>query len=253
MTGKRAAAGRALAVFAALQGLTLAIAPHDAAYWTSYVFQTSRIGPAQQPADQSLDGLVARATGVAPWSAHAAWVIGAVLAVPALLLVLRFHRRGHQVPALCVTACLGLLLAPVSWVPCWVWIAPATVALVSWLQATWHGAGPRRPARWRRWARAGAVTVVIAVFTSTYTVPVSQQHHPTLGPFWFFVLSNPYVLTTTAIALVLAAAALRHPADHVPARQPAAAARATVRSDKKINLSPERSVVTRSPNPVSAN
>jgi DNA-binding SARP family transcriptional activator len=32
-----------------------------------------------------------------------------------------------------------------------------------------------------------------------------------------------------------------------------AAARATVRSDKKLNLSPERSVVTRSPNPVSAN
>jgi hypothetical protein len=50
---------------------------------------------------------------------------------------------------------------------------------------------------------------VIAAFTSTYSVPISQQNHRTLDTFWFFVLSNPYVLTTTAIALVLGAAALR--------------------------------------------
>jgi len=209
LTGKPAAAARALAVFAGLQGLTLLIAPQDSAYWTSYVFKTDRIGPAQQPYDQSLNGLVARMTGSAPWSAHAAWVIGAVLAIPALMLVLRYHRRGHDVSALCVTACFGLLLAPVSWLPCWVWIAPVLVALSSWLQVTWRGAGQRRAARWERWAGAGAMIGVIAVFTSTYSVPISQQRHRTLDAFWFFVLSNPYALTTIAIALVLGAAALR--------------------------------------------
>jgi alpha-1,2-mannosyltransferase len=76
LTGKRAAAGRALAVFAGLQGLTLAIAPQDAAYWTSYVFKTDRIGPAQLPANQSLNGLMARATGMSPWSPHEAWAVG---------------------------------------------------------------------------------------------------------------------------------------------------------------------------------
>jgi hypothetical protein len=50
---------------------------------------------------------------------------------------------------------------------------------------------------------------VIAVFASTYSVPLSQQRHRTLGSFWFFVLSNPYVLTTIAIALVLGLCALR--------------------------------------------
>jgi alpha-1,2-mannosyltransferase len=209
LTGKRAAAARALAVFAGLQGLTLAIAPQDRAYWTSYVFQTGRIGPAQQPYNQSLDGLVARLTGAAPWSAHAAWAVGAVLAVPALMLVLRYHRRGQDLAALCVTACFGLLLAPVSWLPCWVWIAPILVALLSWLQAAWRGTGQRQAGRWQRWAGAGAVIGVIAVFTITYTVPISQQRHRTLGSFWFFVLSNPYVLTAIAIALVLGAAALR--------------------------------------------
>jgi alpha-1,2-mannosyltransferase len=46
LTGKRTASARALAVFAGLQGLTLAIAPRDSAYWTSYVLQTGRIGAA---------------------------------------------------------------------------------------------------------------------------------------------------------------------------------------------------------------
>jgi len=145
LTGKRAAAARALAIFVALQGLALAIAPRDSAYWTSYLFKTDRIGPAQQPYNQSLDGLMARVTGTAPWSADAAWVIGALLVVPALMLMLRYHRRGQDLSALCVTACLGLLLAPVSWLPCWVWVVPVVVALLSWLQmsclqATWRGA-----------------------------------------------------------------------------------------------------------------
>ena len=212
LTGKRAAAARGLAIFAGLQGLTLVIAPQDRAYWMSYVFQTGRIGPAQLPANQSLDGLIARAADASPWSSYAAWAIGGVLAVPAVMLILRCHRRGHEVPALCVTACFGLLLAPVSWLPCWVWIAPVVVALFSWLQATWRGGGQCRAAAWERRARAAAVIAVIAVFTSTYTVPISQQRHRTLGSLWFFVLSNPYVLTTIAIALALGASGQRAPA-----------------------------------------
>jgi alpha-1,2-mannosyltransferase len=205
LTGKRVAAARGLAIFAGLQGLALVIAPQDRAYWVSYVFQTDRIGPTQSPANQSIDGLMARVADMSPWSSYAAWAIGTVLAVPAAMLMLRCRRRGHDVSALCVTACFGVLLAPVSWLPCWVWIAPAVVVLFSWLQVTWRGCGQRRAAKWERWARAGAVIAVIAVFTSTYTVPISQQRHRTLGSFWFFVLSNPYVLTTIAIALVLGA------------------------------------------------
>jgi multisubunit Na+/H+ antiporter MnhG subunit len=105
--------------------------------------------------------------------------------------MLRCHRRGHQVTALCVTAGLGLLLAPVSWLPCWVWIVPALIALLSRLQASWQ------------WARAAAV---IAVFACTYSVPISQQHHRTLSPFWFFVLTNPYVLTAIAAGAYLSIA-----------------------------------------------
>jgi hypothetical protein len=37
-----------------------------------------------------------------------------------LMLMLRYHQRGQELSALCVTGCVGLALAPVSWVPCWV-------------------------------------------------------------------------------------------------------------------------------------
>ena len=96
LTGKRAAAVRGLAVFVGLQGLALVIRPQDRAYWDSYVFQTNRIGPAQLPANQSLDGLIVRATDMSLWSSHAASAIGAVLAVPVLMLMLRYHRRGKR-------------------------------------------------------------------------------------------------------------------------------------------------------------
>ena len=164
------------------------------------MFQTGRVGAAEQPYNQSLDGLITRVTGVAPWSAHAAWLAGAALAVPALLLVLRRHRRGQDVAALCVTACFGLLLAPVSWMPCWVWIAPALITLFSWLRGRGVIAG-----RVGALDRRRAVIAVMAVFASTYSVPISEQRRRTLSPFWFFVLSNPYVLTAIAMALALLA------------------------------------------------
>jgi hypothetical protein len=47
---------------------------------------------------------------------------------------------------------------------------------------------------------------IIAVFASTYSVPISEQRHRTLNSFLFFMLSNPCVLTAIAIALALGAA-----------------------------------------------
>ncbi len=203
LTGKRAAAVRALAVFAGLQGLALVIAPQDSAYWTTFVFQIGRIGHAQIPDNQSLDGLIERVTGASASSVDATWAIGALLAVPALMLMLRYHRRGQALSALCVTAWYGLLLTPISWRPTWVWVAPVMVALLSWLQLTWCRAQRREGGRWQRWAGVVAVLVLIAVFTSTPVSRTTQQRPRTLSPFWFFILSNPYVLTAIAIALVL--------------------------------------------------
>jgi alpha-1,2-mannosyltransferase len=209
LTGKRAAAARALAVFAGLQGLALAIAPQNSAYWTTYVFQMGRIGHAQIPDNQSLDALIERLTGVSAWSVYTAWAIGAVLAVPALMLMLRYHRRGQGLLALCVTAWYGLLLTPISWRPTWVWVAPVMVALLSWLQLSWSRADGRGVSRWQFWAGIGGVLVMTAVFSTTPVSRIAQHRPRTVSPFWFFLLGNTYVLTAIAIGLVLGLCRLR--------------------------------------------
>ena len=209
LTGKRAAAAQAFALFAGLQALALIIAPQDCTYWTTYVFQINRIGHAQIPDNQSLAGLIERVTDVSAWSVYAAWAIGAALAVPALVLMLHYHRRGQNLTALCVTAGYGLLLAPISWRPTWVWVVPAMVALLSWLQLTWRRTAWRGRGRWQRWAGVSAAIAIVAVFTSTPVSRTTQQRPRTLSPVWFFILSNPYVLATTAIALILGVCWLR--------------------------------------------
>jgi len=219
ITGKRAAAGRALALFVGMQGLMLVIAPQDYSYWTTYMFQTRRIGASRGSDNQSLRGLMDRVTDMSAWSPYAAWALGAMLAVPALMLMLRYHRRRQDLSALCVTACLGLLVSPVTWVAGWVWIAPIVVAQLSWLQASWHGSGQRgsgqrgsgehRAAGRERWVRLATVIGVIGVFAIDFSVGPQRQRM--LGSFWSFVLSNPYVLITIAITLFLSARALdRH-------------------------------------------
>jgi alpha-1,2-mannosyltransferase len=209
LTGKRPAAARALALFAGLQGLALVIAPQDCAYWTTYVFQIGRIGHAQIPDNQSLAGLIERVTDVSASSVYAAWAIGAALAVPALLLMLHYHRRGQNLAALCVTGWYALVLTPISWRPTWVWIVPLLVALLSWLQLTWRRTAWPGRGRWQRWAGAAAVIALIAVFTTTPVSRTAQQRPRALSPFWFFILGNPYVLTAIAIAIVLAICWLR--------------------------------------------
>jgi hypothetical protein len=52
-----------------------------------------------------------------------------------------------------------------------------------------------------RWAGAGAVLAIIAVFASTYSAPISEQRHRTLNSFLFFMLSNSCALTAIALAL----------------------------------------------------
>src|SRR5207237_1392935 len=132
LTGRRADAARAFGTFLALQGFMLAIAWHDTVrYWTHTITDPSRIGPTDGMWNQSLGGMVRRLSELAPWSQQVAFLIGALLAIPAALLVRRFHKRERPVHALLVSAFTGLLLSPVSWLHHWVWVAPLLVLLVA--------------------------------------------------------------------------------------------------------------------------
>ncbi|MFE0028506.1 glycosyltransferase 87 family protein [Amycolatopsis sp. NPDC059021] len=122
---------RAVGTFVVLEAVMFAVIPVDAArFWRDSATDPSRVGSVHWIFNQSLNGLVSRASQLAPWSLFVAVAIAAVLAVPAVWLVVRFHRRGEEAAALLVTAFYGLLFSPVSWSHHWVWAVPLIMLLL---------------------------------------------------------------------------------------------------------------------------
>lgn len=140
LTGRVAQAGRALATFAGLQALMFVLVPGNAmAYWTKAVTDPERIGTTHWISNQSLNGLVRRVSEGASWSTAVALGIGALLAVPAAILVRRLYTAGQELAALLVSGFLALLLSPVSWSHHWVWAVPLIIVLAA--RAHWWRAG----------------------------------------------------------------------------------------------------------------
>nr|WP_020668116.1 glycosyltransferase 87 family protein [Amycolatopsis nigrescens] len=192
LIGRRADAARALGTFAVLQGVMFAVMPRDAIrYWTEAATDPDRVGSVHWIFNQSLNGLLNRATELAPWSLPVALAIGAVLAVPSIWLVRRLHARGEALAAVLVSGFLALLISPVSWTHHWVWAVPLIVLLA---------------AKGRYWA-ALAVT---AFFGSAFIMFVPNGGETEFG--WglgFGVLGNGYVLAAAFGLLAVAALELR--------------------------------------------
>ncbi|HJQ46150.1 MAG TPA: glycosyltransferase 87 family protein [Amycolatopsis sp.] len=196
LTGKRADAMRALVTFLSLQALMLLLIPGDTIrYWTKTISDTGRIGPVHWAGNQSLNGLMNRVTDLAPWASKAAIGISVLLAIPALWLMMRFHRRGQALAALLVSAFFGLLASPISWSHHWVWAVPLIVLLVSRLPRTTPATA------WRRWLGTSAV---IAVFISCVLLVLPNGRNIELHwKFWQNVLGNAYILMPIVLAAVL--------------------------------------------------
>ncbi|GAB2961031.1 membrane protein [Amycolatopsis acidiphila] len=196
LTGKRADAVRALVTFLGLQLLMLLLIPGDTIrYWTKTISDTGRIGPVHWAGNQSLNGLMNRVTDLAPWASKAAIGISALLAIPAIWFMLRFHRRGQALAALLVSAFFALLASPISWSHHWVWAVPLIVLLISRLPQTTPATA------WRRWLGTGAV---IAVFISCVLLVLPNGRNIELHwKFWQGVLGNAYILMPLVLAVVL--------------------------------------------------
>jgi alpha-1,2-mannosyltransferase len=183
---------RALGTFVALEAVMFAVIPVDAArFWRDSATDPSRVGSVHWIFNQSLNGLVNRATHLAPWSLAVAAGVAAVLAVPAVWLVVRLHRRGEDAAALLVTAFYGLLLSPVSWSHHWVWCVPLLTLLVV-------------KARW--WAAAAVALLFVSQIVML--VPNGGDTEFRWGLGWS-VLGNVYVLAAAAGILGLATRELR--------------------------------------------
>ncbi|CRK59764.1 hypothetical protein [Alloactinosynnema sp. L-07] len=182
LIGRRADAARALATFVALQGVFYLVVPHDVSqFWGHAVRDPQRIGPIHWAGNQSLNGLILRLSDNADWTMRVAVPIGILLAIPCLLWVRR--HRDRPLPALLVTAFLGLVVSPVSWSHHWVWTVPLVVFLLSRL--------PDRP-RPRDFAGIGAVIVVYAS-----CVLLAMRHSDDIELEWTpgeFVIGSSYLL-----------------------------------------------------------
>ncbi|WP_103353134.1 glycosyltransferase 87 family protein [Amycolatopsis sp. CA-128772] len=197
VTGRRMDAIRGFATFLLLQGLMFLINAHDAAkYWTVTLPDTGRIGPVHWAGNQSLNALMNRATDLAPWASKAAMGIGFLLAIPALWLLMRFHRKGQALAALLVTAFWTLLISPISWTHHWVWVIPLIVLLVSRLPKT----SPKTA--WKRWVGTGLVAFV---FVSCVLLILPNGRNVELHwKVWQNVLGDAYILMPVVLAAALA-------------------------------------------------
>jgi alpha-1,2-mannosyltransferase len=121
--------------------------------------------------------------------------LSALLAVPAVWLMLRFHHRGQALAALLVSAFYTLLASPISWSHHWVWAVPLIVLLVSRLPRT------TPVTAWKRWFGSFAVA---AVFISCVLLELPNGRDIELRwEFWETVLGSAYILVPIVLATVL--------------------------------------------------
>ena len=105
------------------------------AFWTRYVFDTSRVGKEYIVDNQSLRGLVERAMHT-PDGGIVALLLTAVVGVAGLAVAVGIHRNAVGFPrarawsVLCV-AITAVLVSPISWTHHWVWCVPMMVLLAA--------------------------------------------------------------------------------------------------------------------------
>ncbi|MGW7052754.1 glycosyltransferase 87 family protein [Streptomyces sp. NPDC054887] len=124
-------AGTAAAVFLAATVTSAAVLPYDSyRYWTRMVFEASRVGHAEDTANQSLRGVLARLLHTGDPGVW--WAVAAgVTAVAGVTVAVAAELRGERAGAVVACAVTALLVSPVSWSHHWVWCVPAVLLLAA--------------------------------------------------------------------------------------------------------------------------
>lgn len=209
LTGRRRAAGTAVATAAGATAVTFVVAPGQSwRYWTHDVLDPERPGNAHYVANQSLRGVLARTLGIEHPTALLWLAPAALAACGGLYLAVRAHRRGDLLLGVGLCGVAGLLFSPISWNHHWVYALPVGVALFGRLarhvEHTWR----TRCTRGRRaallWAFLSAGWALVFVLGPVWWVrdltPLGlTELRPTE-----MVSSNAYVLAGVALLLVLA-------------------------------------------------
>ncbi|WP_274562720.1 glycosyltransferase 87 family protein [Streptomyces spiramyceticus] len=179
-------AATATAVFLTATLATAAVLPHDSRrFWTAMVFEAGRVGHAEDTANQSLRGVLARLlhTGdPALWWAAAA----ALTAAAGLTVAVTSELRGERAGAVVACALTALVISPVSWSHHWVWCVPVVLFLA---------------ARGRK--RLAAVTTLVFCSYALWWVPHGPGRLELSQSGGQMALSALYTLTAAAALLTL--------------------------------------------------
>jgi alpha-1,2-mannosyltransferase len=101
-------------------------------FWTRYIFDPGRPGPAHYISNQSLRGTIARLTENSTLTGPLWLLTAAIVGFAGLSIARHLHGGGWRLEAIVVTAYTGLLVSPISWSNHWVWALPATAVVLSW-------------------------------------------------------------------------------------------------------------------------
>ncbi len=180
------AAVSALVSFGVVTGVGFLLAWHDSVrYWTSVVFDTSRVGGLDYAGNQSIQAVLARA-GLDPQgtASKVVWLALSAVVLAAAYRGMRYALKASEVCwALSLNAFAEFLISPISWTHHWVWIAPAllTLAVFGWrchsarsrVEAIaglaifvsgpqgWFPAAANRELRWAAWQQVIGSSYVI--------------------------------------------------------------------------------------------
>jgi alpha-1,2-mannosyltransferase len=209
LTGRRRQAAIALGTFAGATLLAALVSPATSRqFWTSALFETSRIGRVGSIANQSALGVVARLAGTDSPGPGVVLLVGALVVAGGMWRAVRAYRAGDEVAGVTLAGLTTCLASPISWTHHLVWVVPAVVLLVDVGAGTPLSAGtwPRLPGERRRTRTAAAVAAVAvcAVFFLSVTFFVSDPAgYPTATGPWAVLAAN-----SDALVMVLLVAAL---------------------------------------------
>ncbi len=129
LSGRRRAAYTASGIAVVLTLAAWLIVPEDShTFWTSRVFDNSRVGNNAYRSNQALNGILRRLFGD---HVQLLWLAFAdVVAIWGLRQAARVTMEGNALLGVVITALVGCVVSPVSWIHHLVWIVPALLVLV---------------------------------------------------------------------------------------------------------------------------
>ena len=187
---RRAAVTAAIVALAWTLGAWLVLPQDSMTYWTSVIFQSGRLGSNAGTSNQSLRGILLREflPGPAPGLVWAGLALA--VAVAGFAVVSRLARESRPMEAIAVTALLGVLLSPVSWIHHFLVVVVVIGAILA------DGRSPRRTAIAAGTAVFFALTVPWAGqgLLGTHGVPVQAAR----------VVQDAFGLAALALLVVIA-------------------------------------------------